>query len=88
MLGVNEDGVYLSANMLQVLGATGGPNFTPVVVIPKSDLLQPVPSVINATALSTDPSRACRVPAFSLLLDPSMVAAMQSTPMKEHAVFS
>lgn len=46
MLGINSDGVFLSANMFPV---TATSTLTTFVAIPKADLLQPVPSVAGVT---------------------------------------
>jgi hypothetical protein len=45
-LGINQDAVYVSANMFPV--ASGGVQ-TEQIVLPKSDLLQPTPTAANAT---------------------------------------
>jgi hypothetical protein len=47
-LGFNREGVYLSANMLNLPGTLGGETTT-IVAVPKTDLLAPTPTVANAT---------------------------------------
>ena len=50
MLGINQDGVFIAANMY----FAGTPNFSSeeIIAIPKSDLLQAVPTVANATVFA------------------------------------
>jgi VCBS repeat-containing protein len=50
MLGVNEGGVFIAVNMYVV----DTPNFSSeqVIAIPKADLLQPVPTAVNATVFA------------------------------------
>jgi Bacterial cadherin-like domain len=50
MLGINQDGVFIAANMY----FAGTPNFSAeeIIAIPKSDLLQAVPTVANATVFA------------------------------------
>jgi hypothetical protein len=49
MLGVDADALYLSGGMFTVSGGTRVSSNT-FVVLPKSDLLAPVPSIANATS--------------------------------------
>ncbi|HYZ64466.1 MAG TPA: hypothetical protein VE650_18605 [Acetobacteraceae bacterium] len=49
-LGVNQDGVYLSAAMSPVHHV---PEYSRIIAIPKADLLGDTPSVANATAFSS-----------------------------------
>jgi len=48
MLGVNSEGVYLSANMFAQSGVSTSATTT-MLVIPKADLLAPTPTAANAT---------------------------------------
>jgi hypothetical protein len=50
MLGIDQDGVFIAANMY----LAGLPDFSSeeIIAIPKSDLLQTVPSVANATVFA------------------------------------
>lgn len=50
MLGVNSEGVYLSANMFARSGVSAS-STTTMLVIPKADLLAPTPTVANATLI-------------------------------------
>ena len=49
MLGLNADGVFLSANMFPVTGSPSTAIQTTVIALPKADLLGAVPTVANAT---------------------------------------
>jgi hypothetical protein len=49
MLGLNEDGLFIVANMF--VGDTNLLSSEKVIAIPKADLLQPVPTAVNATVI-------------------------------------
>jgi hypothetical protein len=55
-LGLNKDGVYLSANMIPIPGRGALGLTTTIVAIPKNDLLAATPTVVNATAFENNSS--------------------------------
>lgn len=55
-LGLNRDGVYVSANMFPIPGRGGSDLRTTIVAIPKNDLLAATPTVVDATAFENNSS--------------------------------
>jgi hypothetical protein len=48
-LGIDEDGVYMAANMFPISGRGASGTLTTLVAFPKSDLLAATPTIANAT---------------------------------------